>query len=88
MECERYLEFAAVPVIQSISIKFSIQLPSIFFKMPIKSDITINAAAFDPAATPKATAEMNENLQKMMAGQPRWYEVCEKESLPEVPRVK
>lgn len=44
--------------------------------MTLESDITINVPKFDPASVPKATTEGNENLMKMMASGPKWFEVC------------
>lgn len=44
--------------------------------MPLRSDITINAAQFDPVAIPRATAELNEHLIELGKRGPRWWEVC------------
>lgn len=43
--------------------------------MPLKSDLTLNYAKFDPSAVDQKTKDFNQNLIDVMAGIPRWYEV-------------
>lgn len=42
-----------------------------------ESHVTIDATKFDPKAIPKETNAFNQSLMDIMAGAPRWYEVCD-----------
>ncbi len=44
--------------------------------MPFQSDVTVNYTKFDPSSISPATSKLNVKLQNIMAGIPKWYEVC------------
>ena len=43
--------------------------------MPLKSDLTLNAALFDPANVTEETRGFNAALKKQMEGLPTWVDV-------------
>jgi len=43
--------------------------------MPLKSDITIDACAFDAKAISERTHAQNESLIEIQKKMPKWYEV-------------
>lgn len=44
--------------------------------MPLKSDILIDVAKFEPQNTSAQTAEANETLINLLKDGPKWFEVC------------
>ncbi len=44
--------------------------------MPLISDLTLNASKFDPASNPEQSKQLNDHLVKLLAGGPKWFEVC------------
>jgi hypothetical protein len=45
--------------------------------MPLKSDIVIDAAKFQPSAILEQTTKLNQHLVDIFAPAPKWYEVRE-----------
>lgn len=44
--------------------------------MPLTSDITINAAKFDPASHSAQSKQLNAHIEDTFGRAPQWYEVC------------
>ena len=44
--------------------------------MPLKSDIVIDAAKFQPTTILEQTTKLNQHLIDIFAPAPKWYEVC------------
>lgn len=51
------------------------QVQCFVFVMSLKTDITLDASKFDPSAITSETTKFNEQLMKIMADGPRWWEV-------------
>lgn len=43
--------------------------------MALESDITINAAKFEPAAISEQTVKLNQHIIDIFESAPKWYEV-------------
>ena len=44
--------------------------------MPLTSDITIDAAKFDPASNSEQSRQLNDAIEQKFDGAAAWYKVC------------
>jgi hypothetical protein len=56
--------------------------------MPLKSDIVIDAAKFQPSAILEQTTKLNQHLVEILAPAPQWYEVREALEKPTLPLLQ
>jgi len=49
--------------------------------MPLTSDITINAAKFDPASNSEQSRQLNDTIEQKFDAAAAWYKVCTNPSI-------